>query len=84
MSVPIRVCLVGAGRAGKVHANSLVVHVPGGHLVGVVDSSAEALQDTGDQFAVDARFTTGAFDETVSAGRFEPQDFLVPRLVGSV
>lgn len=27
MSNSIRVCLVGAGRAGKVHANSLVNHV---------------------------------------------------------
>jgi deoxyribose-phosphate aldolase len=27
MSSPIRVCLVGSGRAGKVHANSLVNHV---------------------------------------------------------
>jgi predicted dehydrogenase len=58
MSVPIRVCLVGAGRAGKVHANSLVAHVPGGELVGVVDSVAEARRDTGDQFGVDARFET--------------------------
>jgi myo-inositol 2-dehydrogenase/D-chiro-inositol 1-dehydrogenase/scyllo-inositol 2-dehydrogenase (NAD+) len=52
------VCLVGAGRAGKVHANSLVAHIPGGELVGIVDSVAETLQDTGDQFGVDARFET--------------------------
>jgi len=58
MSVPIRVCLVGGGRAGKVHANSLVNHVPGGELVGVVDASPQALQDTGDQFGVEARFET--------------------------
>jgi predicted dehydrogenase len=58
MSVPVRVCLVGAGRAGKVHANSLVAHIPGGELVGVVDSVPETLQDTGDQFGVDARFET--------------------------
>jgi predicted dehydrogenase len=56
MSVPIRVCLVGAGRAGKVHAKSLVNHVPAAKLVGVVDSRADALRDTGDQFGVDARF----------------------------
>ena len=58
MSVPVRVCLVGAGRAGKVHANSLVAHLPGGELVGIVDAVAETLQETGDQFGVDARFET--------------------------
>jgi len=58
MSVPIRVCLVGAGRAGKVHANSLLNHVPDASVVGVVDASPEALRDTGDQFGIDARFET--------------------------
>ncbi len=56
MSVSIRVCLVGAGRAGKVHANSLVYHVPAASVAGIVDAYPEALQDTGDQFGVDARF----------------------------
>lgn len=56
MSSPIRVCLVGAGRAAKVHANSLVNHVPNGKLVGLIDTSSEALRDTGDQYGVDARF----------------------------
>jgi predicted dehydrogenase len=58
MSVPIRVCLVGAGRAGKVHANSLFNHTPDAKVVGVVDASPEALQDTGDQFGIVARFDT--------------------------
>ena len=56
MSNPIRVCLVGAGRVGKVHASSLVNHVPAGKLVGIVDPRTEALQDTGRQFGVDAHF----------------------------
>ena len=37
MNSRIRVCLLGAGRAAKVHANSLVAHVPAGELVAVVD-----------------------------------------------
>lgn len=56
MSSPVRVCLAGAGRAGKVHANSLVNHVLAGTLVGVVDAVPEALNSTADQFGVDARF----------------------------
>ncbi len=58
MSSPIRVCLVGAGRAGKVHANSLFSHTPDAKVVGVVDASSEALQATGDQFGIEARYET--------------------------
>ena len=56
MSSRIRVCLVGAGRAGKVHANSLVNHVPAASVVGIVDPEPEALRSTGDQFGIDPRF----------------------------
>lgn len=58
MNLPIRVCLVGAGRAGKVHANSLVHHIPAASLVGLVDASPEVLREAGEQFGVDARFDT--------------------------
>ena len=53
---PIRVCLVGAGRAGQVHAESLVQHVPEGKLVALVDQSAAALDQTGERFGIDSRF----------------------------
>lgn len=68
----VRVCLIGAGRAGKVHANSLVNHVPQGTLVAMVDASADMLQASGDEFGVNHRFTTleaalewGEFDAVV-------------------
>ena len=69
MSVPLRVCLVGAGRAGKVHANSLVHHVPGAQAVALVDTQADVLQDTGDQFGVDARL--GSLEAALDAVEFE-------------
>jgi predicted dehydrogenase len=56
MSTSIRVCLVGAGRVAKVHANSLVNHVPHGQLVSIVDPDATTLGETCDQFAIKARF----------------------------
>jgi len=72
MSSPVRVCLVGAGRAGKVHANSLSNHIPAGELVSVVDPVPEALNSTGDEFGVHARFESlevalewGKFDAVV-------------------
>ena len=40
----IRVCLIGAGRAGKVHANSLVNRIPDGKLVIMVDPASEVLE----------------------------------------
>ncbi len=55
---PVRICLVGAGRAAKVHANSIVNAVPGAELTAVVDSSPEALQTTADQFDVVHRFSS--------------------------
>ena len=56
MSKPIKICLVGAGRAGQVHANSLVRYIPNGKLVALVDVQAEARHKTGDAFGIEARF----------------------------
>jgi predicted dehydrogenase len=52
----IRVCLIGAGRAGKNHANSLVNHVPQAELVAMVDPNPEALNAAADEFGVSQRF----------------------------
>ena len=72
MADKVRVCLVGAGRVGGVHANSLARYVPDGELVGVVDAVPEALAAMADRFSVDARFASleaaldwGAFDAVV-------------------
>ncbi|SRR5260221_375146 len=54
----VRICLIGAGRAGKVHARSLNQYLPTAQLVGLVDSVAETLRTTGDEFGVDNRFET--------------------------
>lgn len=58
MPASIRVCLVGAGRVAKVHANSLANHVPAAELAAIVDPHAETLQETGEMFGVDARFAS--------------------------
>ncbi len=58
MPASIRVCLVGAGRVAKVHANSLANHVPSAELAAIVDPSSETLQETGEMFGVDARFAS--------------------------
>jgi predicted dehydrogenase len=58
MTNATRVCLVGAGRAGQVHAESLTHHVPEGKLVAFVDSSDGALEKTCARFGVESRFNS--------------------------
>ena len=48
-----RVCLVGVGRAGQVHANSLVNHLTGGHLVALVDQSRDALRTASERYGIE-------------------------------
>ena len=58
MIQPVRICLVGAGRAARVHANSIANRLPQAKLVAVVDPVADALQAAADQFGVQHRFST--------------------------
>ena len=69
MTTQVRVCLVGAGRVAKVHANSLVNRVPGGKLVAIVDVAEEALDATADQFEVERRFRI--LEDALEWGEFE-------------
>ncbi len=69
MSDTGRVCLVGAGRVGHVHAKSLTRYVPAGQLVGIVDPVPEALNAMGDAFEIDARFAS--FEEALDWGAFD-------------
>ena len=82
---PIGICLVGAGRAGRVHANSLARRIPGARLAGVVESVAEtrekALADFGIAKGFDdlaAALDWGRFDAVViTTPTFTHRDFAV-------
>lgn len=76
MPARIRVCLIGAGRAGKVHANSLSRHLPEGELAAMVDSNAEILRQTATEFGVDARFST--LEEALDKAAFEAVAITTP------
>ena len=52
----VRVCLVGAGRAARVHANTLTAHVPSGKLIAVVDSVTDTLNATADEYGIEKRY----------------------------
>ncbi len=77
----IRVCLIGAGRAAGVHANSLVNHIPAGRLAGIVDPMREALSATADQFGVDARFES--LEAALDWGEFEAVAITTPTFTHS-
>lgn len=71
---PLRICLVGAGRAGKVHANSIVNYIPTARLAAIVEAVPITLQQAGDAYEVspEARFDSlgaalqsAAFDAVV-------------------
>ena len=54
----VRICMIGAGRVGKLHSGSLSRFVPGGKVVALVDPATAVLHDTGDAFDIDARFAS--------------------------
>lgn len=69
MSSIVRICLVGAGRAAKVHANSLSHHIPEGELVAIVDSSLEALSAMADLYGLEQRYSS--LDEALETSDFD-------------
>lgn len=69
MSQSIGVCLVGAGRVARVHANSLVHHVPAARLVAIVDPDQKTRDETGEMFGIDARYTS--LEEALDKAAFD-------------
>ncbi|MFN2145534.1 MAG: Gfo/Idh/MocA family oxidoreductase [Anaerolineales bacterium] len=68
MSV-IKICMVGAGRVGKLHSGSLARYIPSGKVTALVDTSQPMLDETGEQFGVDQRFTS--MEEALDKGDFD-------------
>lgn len=66
---PLRFCLVGGGRAGRVHAKSLTGHVPGASVVAVVDAQAETRQRVAADFGIPHSFAE--LDDALNQGGFE-------------
>lgn len=72
MNQPVRICLVGAGRAGRVHANSVARHIAAARLDAVVESDQASREKAvadfgiGRAFAdIEAALDWGGFDAVV-------------------
>lgn len=58
MSKPINICMIGAGRVGKLHSGTLTRYIPDGVVAALVDTQQSMLDETGQEFSVDKRFTS--------------------------
>lgn len=54
---PVRVCVIGVGRAGMVHATNFKNNVPGASLVAVVDADLKLAEERANDLGVDLFFS---------------------------
>jgi predicted dehydrogenase len=71
MNAPIRICLIGAGRAGKVHANSIVNSIPAARLVAIVEAVPEIRLQAGSAFGVAPPAQFDSLEAALETGGFE-------------
>ena len=64
-----KICLIGAGRVARVHANSIARHTPTAALAAIVDPHEPTLQSLAEEYNVDARFES--FDEALKQPDFD-------------
>ena len=56
MEKKVRICMVGAGRVGKLHSGTIKRFVPQAEVVSLVDPNPSVLEETGVAFGIDGRF----------------------------
>jgi predicted dehydrogenase len=69
VSEPVKICMVGAGRVGKNHTNSLVRHVPGARVVALVDPVVDVRDALADQYGIIAGFNS--LEEAIDRASFD-------------
>lgn len=72
----IRFCLIGAGRAGMVHANNVVYNMKNAELTAIVDSDKKVLEERGQELSVDNLFIT--LDDALSSNLFDAVLIVTP------
>lgn len=69
MSQIIKVCMIGAGRVGKLHSGTLRRYIPGGEVVALVDTQQPMLDETGTEFGIEDRFLS--LEEALEKSEFD-------------
>jgi myo-inositol 2-dehydrogenase/D-chiro-inositol 1-dehydrogenase/scyllo-inositol 2-dehydrogenase (NAD+) len=72
----LRFCLVGAGRAGMVHARNLAFNIKNGDIVAIVDSDRSVARERGEELGIGNLFTD--LDEALSADLFDAVVVVTP------
>jgi myo-inositol 2-dehydrogenase/D-chiro-inositol 1-dehydrogenase/scyllo-inositol 2-dehydrogenase (NAD+) len=61
--------MIGAGRVGKLHSGTLRRYIPDGEVVALVDTQKPILDETGEEFGIDSRFTS--LEEALEKVKFD-------------
>ncbi len=69
MSMSVRVCMVGAGRVGKLHSGTLKRYIPAGVVAALVDPVQRIRDETGDEFGIERRFAS--LEEALDKAEFD-------------
>ncbi len=69
MSATVKICMIGAGRVGKLHSGTLKRYVPGGDVVCLVDPADQILKETGQEFGIEGRY--GSLEEALEKAEFD-------------
>jgi predicted dehydrogenase len=69
MNKQVRICMLGAGRVGRLHSGTISQYVPGATITGLVDPAGEILEQTGKDFGIDNRFAS--LDEALDKATFD-------------
>jgi predicted dehydrogenase len=71
MKSPLRICLVGVGRAGKVHANTIVNFLPSAHLAAIVEAVPETRQQAGEVYGIQPEARFDSLESALQSAAFE-------------
>lgn len=52
MNSPIRICMIGTGRVGRLHTTNITHHLPQGQVIALVDPVAQARDSLADEFGI--------------------------------
>jgi myo-inositol 2-dehydrogenase/D-chiro-inositol 1-dehydrogenase/scyllo-inositol 2-dehydrogenase (NAD+) len=72
----IRFCLIGAGRAGMVHAHNIAFNIKNAELAALVDSSRSVLEERGEELKVKNLYSD--IDKALSESRFDAVIIVTP------
>ncbi len=69
MKTAVRICMIGAGRVGKLHTGSIMRRVPGGTVVALVDPMREIRDGLAAEYGIESTFDT--LEQALESAKFD-------------